>query len=343
MDEILFSIIMPVYNAVSFVNDAIMSIVEQSFTNFELILVDDGSTDGSADICQKYANENENIIYIRQENNGICSARNIGMKYAKGKYIGFSDHDDIYSKDYLRCMADRIALENNIDLVRCGVSFIEELPNATVKRHIEQMPRESCEMGFLVKELVCLPSSYFTVWNCIYNKDFIDKSGVIFPEEMKHGQEDYYFNLCLMQYAHKISFIDRNLYTHYRRIGQSTSAAFYEDVVEGMAINMKLEIRLLEQYLANDDSVAAKKWVIYARKITGILFYCFRSCEKPQTISVKMMKKFSLLVQDLYSKWKLDCRILKDVFLISPKYSYVVYAIATQKWSQLAKVYKLIK
>lgn len=111
------SVIMPVYNAHLYVAKAIESVLQQTYQDFELILVDDGATDGSGEICEKYAAQDDRIVLIHEENSGICKARNTGLKHAQGTYIAFCDHDDLYMPQYLE-KAVSSAIKENADLVK---------------------------------------------------------------------------------------------------------------------------------------------------------------------------------------------------------------------------------
>ena len=92
-----FSVIIPIYNAGQYLDDAINSVISQTigFSNIELILVNDGSTDNSEDICMKYKEKYSNIIYVKQKNKGVSSARNKGLSLATGQYVNFLDADDL--------------------------------------------------------------------------------------------------------------------------------------------------------------------------------------------------------------------------------------------------------
>ena len=96
MPDIKISIIVPVYNSEKYLPETAQSILKQSFSDFELILVDDGSKDGSGKICDQLAAKDTRIKVIHKTNGGICSARNAGLKEAAGEYIAFCDNDDIY-------------------------------------------------------------------------------------------------------------------------------------------------------------------------------------------------------------------------------------------------------
>ena len=106
---------MPVYNSGKYLKTAVGSILNQSLKDIELILVDDGSTDGSSERCDEYAQQDNRIVVIHQKNGGICNARNAALKIARGEYIGFSDHDDEYLPGFLE-HAYTEAKKNNADL-----------------------------------------------------------------------------------------------------------------------------------------------------------------------------------------------------------------------------------
>lgn len=115
----LISIIVPVYNVKEYLDKCIYSIINQTYRNIEIILIDDGSTDGSSDICKKYLGIDDRIIYLYKENGGQASARNMGLDICRGEYIGFVDSDDwILPNMYERLMG--VMQENDVDIVMCN-------------------------------------------------------------------------------------------------------------------------------------------------------------------------------------------------------------------------------
>ena len=125
-----FSVIMPIYNVEEYLDDAIKSVINQSIgfeENIQIVLINDGSTDNSEKICLKYAQDYpENIIYVKQKNEGVSSARNNGLKYAKGKYINFLDADDKWGYDVFDMAYDFFEEhQNEIDVVACRQKFFE--------------------------------------------------------------------------------------------------------------------------------------------------------------------------------------------------------------------------
>ena len=119
------SIIMPVYNSGKYLKTAVESILNQRLKEFELILVDDGSIDGSSERCDEYARKDERIVVIHQKNGGICAARNAALKVARGEFIAFSDHDDIWYPNKIE-ESLKILKEKNVDLVYCDAKQIDE-------------------------------------------------------------------------------------------------------------------------------------------------------------------------------------------------------------------------
>lgn len=130
--ENLISIIIPVYKSEVFLNKCLDSIINQTYKNIEIILVNDGSPDNSGKICDQYAKKDERIKVIHKENGGVSSARNLGLKNATGKYITFVDSDDWIEPDMYECMIKKLQ-ENNVDMVRC--SYYKEDGEKVIDSH----------------------------------------------------------------------------------------------------------------------------------------------------------------------------------------------------------------
>lgn len=125
MKKDLISIIIPVYNVQDYVEKCIKSVIKQTYENLEIIIVNDGSTDKSGEICKKYEKIDNRIKIIEKENGGVSSARNIGLKIAKGKYIGFVDPDDYIDKDMYELLYDNIK-KYNADISICNFYLVRE-------------------------------------------------------------------------------------------------------------------------------------------------------------------------------------------------------------------------
>lgn len=117
----MVSIIVPIYNVEQYISKCIESILAQTYRDFELILVDDGSTDMCGKICDEYAKQDSRVHVIHQENKGVSAARNAGISLAKGEYIMFVDSDDFITENMLEKMHDCIA-ESGSDIAICGIN-----------------------------------------------------------------------------------------------------------------------------------------------------------------------------------------------------------------------------
>jgi glycosyltransferase involved in cell wall biosynthesis len=128
--KILVSVIIPVYNAEIFLNETLQSVLNQNLKNFEIILVNDGSTDNSKKICEKFSNQDNRIKLINQINSGVSIARNNGILHAKGEYVFFMDADDTLDAEFLKTSYE-IAKKQDSDIVVIGEQFCKRMPNVT--------------------------------------------------------------------------------------------------------------------------------------------------------------------------------------------------------------------
>lgn len=136
MDNPLVSIIVPVYNVENYLIECFESLVHQTYQNTEIILIDDGSTDSSGDLCDSIALKDDRIIVIHKRNEGLSSARNEGLKISSGEYITFVDSDDYIEQDMIECMVE-LAVRENIPLVSCGITANSELLHQGVTSKFE--------------------------------------------------------------------------------------------------------------------------------------------------------------------------------------------------------------
>jgi len=227
MDKILISVIMPVYNSGTYLSKAVESILSQSFRDFELILVDDGSSDGSSEKCDEYAAKDSRVIVIHQKNGGICNARNVAIDIAKGEYIGFSDHDDDFESGvYDECFS-LIKAYNHPDLIKFGKKYIFIDENDRVYRSIvlkhdnEYITREKMVSRYLELRQKSL---FRFVWDGLYKKDIIIKNKVSFDPYFTHGGEDHDFCNSFSRFVGNIVTSEKVFYNHYLRKSFSTSS-----------------------------------------------------------------------------------------------------------------------
>lgn len=242
------SIIMPVYNSEKYVGQAIQSVLKQSFKNFELIIIDDGSTDDSGKICDQYAENDSRITVVHKENGGVCSARNLGIRMCQGTFITFIDNDDLYEVNYLKVLVDS-ATATGADMVKAGrrnlkiTSGLEILSEKvqTYKKAVVLSQDEFAKQYYDFKRSGILSS----VWNGLYKRELINKSGIQFDENIKHGNEDIIFNCKFSLFSKTICIVPDVLYTHFYRSGHSTSTKFFPDQIRTRIEGINLELLIV--------------------------------------------------------------------------------------------------
>ena len=210
------SIIVPVYNTEKYLDRCIQSILSQTYTDFELLLINDGSTDSSGAICDKYAEQDSRVRVFYKENGGVSSARNVGLNNAEGEYIIFVDSDD-YMKPQMCEILYNTLIREQADIVICGT---EETGGGFWKpRNNENYNRESFFENFgklLQTELLSPP------WNKIFIKSRIKH---YFRDDISFG-EDLVFNLQYLFHCNKISFITASPYFHTKDNNESLVVRF---------------------------------------------------------------------------------------------------------------------
>lgn len=228
-----FSIIIPVYNCEKKMHICIESILGQTFRDWELILVNDGSRDNSLSECNKYANSDSRIKVISQDNKGPASARNNGIQYSKGEYLLFCDADDQLEERALEKIVEQ--LEKDVDIIFFGYSdaMIEQGKIVVLGQHqLSYRQLESNEE--LKKEFVKLDATGFTypVWNKVYRSEFIKECRAEFPEGINVA-EDFIFNIQLYTRVNNIIVLDECLY-NYIHHKDSITSTFNKNKIENV-------------------------------------------------------------------------------------------------------------
>lgn len=210
-----FSIIVPVYNVEKYLKDCLDSIQKQTFTNYEVICVNDGSTDNSKDIIQNYIDKDNRFTIINKLNGGLSSARNAGLERAKGKYICFIDSDDAIAPNALKILADS-AEKDDADIVVFGMKcdyfpVYTAIPSwLETKNPVRNITFSSFSPEILFDE----PGARTFVWRNVYKRDFLKTNNLFFNDAFRFG-EDTIFQFCAFPNASNICFIKDRLY-YYR-------------------------------------------------------------------------------------------------------------------------------
>lgn len=199
----MISIIVPVYNAEQYLHRCIDSILAQSYTHFELLLIDDGSKDASGDICDEYAAKDTRVRVFHKENGGVSSARNLGLDNAQGDYITFCDADDYVGTEWLAAYRDAIA--GDIDLAIQGYYVIDG--RNTVEKLLQPHSGNSIEAKRKLIESQFAQDTYYYLWVKLFRRDLLEAHHIRFDKQSVLG-EDTQFISKYLEYAVSFKCID---------------------------------------------------------------------------------------------------------------------------------------
>lgn len=206
----MISIIVPIYNAEQYLRRCIDSILAQSYTDFELLLIDDGSKDASGDICDEYAAKDTRVHVFHKENGGVSSARNLGLDNAQGEYITFCDADDYVSTEWLAVYSDAIA--SNVDLAIQGYYSIYG-DNKIVLKNISPCQGNTADAKrFLITSLMC-QDMYGYLWVKLFRRSLIEQHTIRFDVQSTFREDEQFLSRYL-EYATSIVYMDKVGY-HY--------------------------------------------------------------------------------------------------------------------------------
>lgn len=221
----LLSIVIPVYNAEDYLSACLDSVLAQKFTEYELILVNDGSSDSSGDICERYGQKDGRVRVIHQENRGQAAARNRGIEAAQGTYIGFCDNDDFLHPDMYKTLLANTKLLN-VDISACSYNVKNVQGGLSHDIHTGEMYCFANKEG--MAEYLSRERMDIYVWTKIYNRQFLNSHNIRF--EPGRNDEDFLFNHDAFRCAAGSVFMDKALYTYAERAASECRVYYKKDL-----------------------------------------------------------------------------------------------------------------
>lgn len=215
----LISIIVPVYNVERYLEKCIDSIIDQTYKNLEIILVDDGSTDKSGEICDLYAKKDNRVRVFHKRNGGLASARNKGLEVAGGKYIGFVDSDDYIASDMYESL--HRYMREDVDVVSCGIIRIDRSGHKTQTCCAKEMVCFDNMQS--LRELLCRHYLEFSACDKLFKRDVIGE--IRFPN--RRVCEDFPFTWSVVKGCNKIINIGESKYYYIYRENSISRKKFY--------------------------------------------------------------------------------------------------------------------
>ena len=251
MSDVLVSFVIPVYNGKKYIEDCVKSI-EHNIGDYEILLIDDGSTDGSSEICDNMARKFTNIIVIHNKNHGVSFSRNLGIKKSSGKYVAFVDQDDYITADFVETC-------ENIDSYEPDAIYFKwkgtNIRHDTVKRDVSPniiMCSRKERIELVSNLLHCIDNKYsgYTLvfpWGGLYKKDFLAANNIEFNPEVLIC-EDVYFNIAVLKTINTVLLCDSVKYFYFNNI-VSAGKGFNEKAAEiGVKSNQLIKNELGDLY-----------------------------------------------------------------------------------------------
>lgn len=298
----ILSIIVPVYNGENTIERCINSIIKQSHKEFELIVINDGSTDNTLNIIKTMRNKDERIQIVTTKNFGQGNARNIGIKISKGDFIGFVDSDDTIDDKMYEVMIGKIGDAN---ICQCNIMNI--YPNGIMKVQLAnfQGSVEVLDNNRYFDDYLYVLKHSFECCNKLFAKDFLIKNNIQFGDNKEVYAEDLLFNIEIAKYLKKIVFIKEPFYNYYQNINSHSKRNSIEKVRKLCVLFEKV---YEEQYKYEISKLAV---------LIIMLNLAYLDCDFSEITKRKDVKKY--IWNSYLSSKKFRHKVIMILLLIMPK------------------------
>lgn len=321
----LISVIIPVYNVENYLKKCLESIINQTYKNLEIILINDGSTDNSGKICDEYAGKDNRIKVIHKPNGGLSDARNAGLEIAKGEYIGFVDSDDYIAEDMYEFLYN-LAVDNDLDVAMCASFDVYE--NGTVKTPKDFKTIFINKKEEIIKNLFANQAGGLAISVC--NKLF--KKKVIKNCKFTVGKtsEDVFFVLKWIENTDKFCRTSDVKYYYVQHMHSITHQQLYKPKISDV----------IEAYLSNLD-IISKKYLKCVDVAKARLYWAYRITIE-RIYACKDYKENALIVKKIQNKLRKNLiDILKNKYIsFKGKVSYVLIALNIELYMLVKKSVK---
>ncbi len=252
------SVVIPIYNAEKYLEHNLKTLVNQLQLDTELILVNDGSSDNSLSICEKFSKENTNIIVVTQENSGVSAARNAGIKYSTGEYITFIDSDDYVEKTYIENVKKLI--QNNTDLAFFNSYYIVNGKKNLMKPWLTNVP-VSKNIEYAIELLLSCKSN--EPWDKLFKTSIIKNYNICFPNKVSLG-EDLIFTLDYLKYIDSFSLTDEVIYDHVENPnGLGNPNLSNKVILDNIALFNSIEAFIIDKRLTERSVLCGCKMILH--------------------------------------------------------------------------------
>ena len=286
------SVIAPVYNVSKWLQRFYESLTAQTLTDFEVWMVDDGSTDNSGEICDSFTNKDERFHVIHQKNAGAAAARNVAFSHAKGEYFYFMDPDDWCEPTMLEDMY-RMATKNNLQLVITGFYIDTYYTNDKFYRESKEAPNKiySSQQEFRENSYKLYDNHLlYTPWNKLYERKFILENKLSFPAD--EFWDDLLFNLEVLKHVERVGCSSKKYYHFLRARGESEGAKYRDNLYEKREDENKRINKLYEDWKVMNSDIREFIDRRYSERLIGCIENLTnKSCKLPKKEIKKLINK----------------------------------------------------
>ena len=326
---IKISVIIPVFNGEKYIKDCVRSLLNQTLSEFEIILINDGSKDNTADICNKLSKEDSRIKVIHQENSGVSIARNKGIQNANGEYLCFIDCDDYLDRDYLELLYNA-CINNNVKISACCIESIKENKELISRKSLKEgiyNCEQALEELFKFKDLNSGPCGK------LFHKSLFDKE-LVFPNIRTY--EDLLFVYKAIYKSKGLYFVENCKYYYIHRSGVGAMDKFIKNPTTDVIIAAHEVLEFIKKNIPDiwDSSFYGiiSQVIMYIRDINNIDYKWRNESSK---IYIGETKK-------LLAKYRIDIRRNKSIFF-KEKIMFIIFSYSSRFYKNILNIRRNIK
>ena len=328
------SVIVPVYNTEKYLRECIDSILAQTFTDFELILVDDGSTDGSGAICDEYAAKDPRIQVIHQENGGITVARKSGVRIARGEYVTFVDSDDWIDKDAYHIMLS----EQTEDIVICNMikarsDGMHEIKCCVKPGKYDKQKLKDCFYPVMLFDFEkCQPAVHPSLCNKLIRREIIQNVINNVADGITYGEDALCSYACMLD-AERIQVMNKGLY-YYRENLQSVCNVYNKDMFSKLIL---LGTELERQFAERNSDLHGQVFGYLARHSlecirNELLYHTNATYRMKRNRSIQFVRETLIMKSLCYAIPRIeDCKTRLKLFLAKKKLISILYLFYSER------------
>lgn len=322
----LISIIMPVYNAEKYLNRSIESIMNQTYNNIEIILVNDGSTDNSLEICTNYQEKDNRIKLINQENKGVSFARNKGIDESTGDYIMFIDSDDYIEKNMIEDMVEKI-IEDDIDLIISGIKMNYIKNGQVIQEEKYQLKDKMYTIEEMLNDILIDIDLICICGPCckLYKTEIIKNNRIKFTNEFTMGEDTWYNLDYIDACTGKVVTMSNIYYNYMRENPDSLFTKYHDDYIKVTEKVYNKFLNLLERKSNSETVDRYEKNYIFNLVYANSINFKYDTTHKKKIEDLEYSLKNKVVVNGIKKIKTVGIKEKIFVFLIKHKCKYILY------------------